>query len=149
MFLKYLDYLSPSITLYYKGFLSHNSIVSGIISIISILCLINLAAYFSLEIFLKEDPTNYYYNIFIEDSGIYQINTSSFFHFLTYSKNKGNETIEETLDLKKFNVIGTNDHYNKFIGYSNRTSKGINYGDHWLYGHCDKEKNIYVKDNYL
>ena len=139
MFIKYLDYLSPSITLYYKGFSSHNSIVSGIISIISILCIINLAAYFSLEIFRKQEPMTSYYNAYSEDSGIYQINTSSFFHFLTYSKIRGSKISEETLDLKKFNVIGTNDHYKKFIGYSNRTSKGIYYGDHWLYGHCDKE----------
>ena len=81
MFIKYLDYLSPNITFYYKGFLSHNSIGSGIISIISILCLILLATYFSLEIFLKEDPTNYYYNIFIEDSGIYQIILLHYFIF--------------------------------------------------------------------
>ena len=52
------------------------------------------------------------------------------------------------MDLKKFNVIGTNDHYNKFIGNSN-SPKGINYGDHWLYGHYEKEKNTYVIDNYL
>ena len=90
MFIKYLDYLSPNITFYYKGFLSHNSICSGIISIISILCIILFAIYFSIDTFRKQESTIYYYNTFIEDSGIYQINTSSFFHFLTYSKNRGN-----------------------------------------------------------
>ena len=34
MFLKKIDFISPEITLYYKGSLSHSSIISGIISLI-------------------------------------------------------------------------------------------------------------------
>ena len=86
MVIKYLDYISPNITFYYKGYLSHNSIGSGKISIISILCIINLAVYFSLEIFLKQEPKSSYYNSFIEDSGSYKINTSSLFHFFNLFK---------------------------------------------------------------
>ena len=60
MFIRYLDYLSPRITLYHKGFLSHNSIFSGIISIILIITMIFLAIYFSLELILKEEPNGNY-----------------------------------------------------------------------------------------
>ena len=40
MLLKKLDIISPKITFYYNGSLSHSSIISGIISIISILVII-------------------------------------------------------------------------------------------------------------
>ena len=43
MFIKKLDYLSPSITFYYQGAQSHTSIISGIISIISISFVFTLA----------------------------------------------------------------------------------------------------------
>jgi len=48
MIIKELDYLSPPITFYYKGFLAHSSIISGIFSIISFIIIIALAVYFSL-----------------------------------------------------------------------------------------------------
>ena len=35
MFIRNLDYISPPITLYHEGSLSHSSIVSGILSIMS------------------------------------------------------------------------------------------------------------------
>ena len=37
MFIKDLDFISPKVTFYYQGNLSHNSILSGVLSIISIL----------------------------------------------------------------------------------------------------------------
>ena len=73
MFLRKLDFLSPTITFYYKGFLSHSSIISGILSILSFILIIVTAGYFSLELIEKKDPKSYYFNRFTNDSGIIPI----------------------------------------------------------------------------
>ena len=54
MFLKKLDFLSPNITFYNKGNLSHSSIVSGILSIISIIIIIFFGADYLLDMILKK-----------------------------------------------------------------------------------------------
>ena len=64
MILKKVDFLSPQITFYHKGFLSHSSILSGIISVISFILIIIVAIYFSLDIIKHQNPTAYYFNGF-------------------------------------------------------------------------------------
>jgi hypothetical protein len=83
MFIKRLDFISPPVTIYYQGYLSHSSIISGIISIISIAFIFALAFYFSLDIIKRKDPNVFSYNNFIEDAGIFPINSSGFFHFIS------------------------------------------------------------------
>ena len=65
MFIRQLDYLSPRVTFYHKGFLSHNSILSGILSIITIIFVLVLAIYYFLEIILREKPNGYYFPTFV------------------------------------------------------------------------------------
>ena len=62
MFIRNLDYLSPPITFYHEGSLSHSSIVSGILSIFSFLLIIAIAVYFSLDIIQRKNPAAFYYN---------------------------------------------------------------------------------------
>ena len=144
MFIRYLDYLSPRITLYHKGFLSHNSIFSGILSIISIVTMIFLGIYFSLELILKEEPNANYYYSFTKDAGNFQVNTSSFFHFVTLNKGIDGTFSNEDFDFTAFNFIGTNLHYEKFLGISK--AKRIENLNHWLYGYCRKENNKELND---
>ena len=144
MFIRYLDYLSPRITFYHKGFLSHNSIFSGILSIISIVTMIFLAIYFSLELILKEEPNAHFYNSFIEDAGNFNLNTSSLFHFVTLIKGIEGTFSNEDFDFTAFNIIGTNLHYETFLGTSK--AKGIETLNHWLYGYCRKENNKELND---
>ena len=84
MFIKKVDFLSPKITFYYKGALSHSSIFSGIISIISILLIILLALHFSLDIIKRKNPKAFYFNSFIDDAGIFPLNSSSLFLLYKY-----------------------------------------------------------------
>ena len=65
MFITALDYISPSITFYHKGNLSHTSIFSGILSIIAIVFVFILGVNYSLEIIQRTDPNTYYFNSFI------------------------------------------------------------------------------------
>ena len=60
MFLKKLDFLSPNITLYHKGNLSHSSKISGIISIISLIVIIIFCIYYLIDLFKRENPKLYF-----------------------------------------------------------------------------------------
>ena len=146
MFIRYLDYLSPRVTIYHKGFLSHNSILSGILSIIAIVFIIILAVYFSLELIQRKDPNAFYFNTFTEDAGIFKINASSLFHFLTMAKNVEGSFINDPFDFTLFNIIGIKAHYENWNGLQRQ---GIENNDHWLYGYCNKEKNTEGLDDLL
>jgi len=130
MFIKRLDYLSPPVTFYYQGLLSHASILSGIISVFSIVAIISFAIYFFLEIINKRNPKTFSFNSFIEDAGIFPINASSIFHFISMASLSSNYT-NDGIDFTNFNVIGFEDYYENYLYYKNLS----NY-DHWLYGRC-------------
>ena len=133
MIFKKLDFLSPTITFYYKGYLSHSSILSGIISVFSFLIIILLAIQFSFDMIKKEHPTAFYFNRFEEDAGIFPLNSSSLFHFLSLSFNK-KDFIGEGIDFQSFKIIGLEAYYHTYINIDN-----ISRIDHWLYGYCNKE----------
>ena len=137
MFLKQLDCLSPTITVYYKGYLSHSSIFSALLSIFSYVLIILIAITFSLDLILRQNPTSFYFNRFEEDAGIFALNTSSFFHFISLSINL-EANIDEGVDFHSFRIIGLETYYFNYI----LTSRNISNFDHWLYGYCNKEKDI-------
>ena len=135
MIFRQMDFLSPRITFYYKGFLSHPSIISGILSLFSFILIIIVTIYYSLELFQKEHPTAFYFKSFEEDSGIFPVNSSSLFHFISLSHNK-KKIIDEGVDFQSFRVIGLETHYPQYIRMNNLSNF-----DHWLYGYCIKEKD--------
>ena len=55
MFLKKFDYISPPITFYHKNYLAHTSILSGILSIISLLLILMISGYFVRQIIHREN----------------------------------------------------------------------------------------------
>ena len=81
MFLKKLDFISPKITIYYKGSLKHSSIVSGILSIISVLFIIFMTIYYLFDIIQKKNPAVNHIESFIVDAPTYKVNSSFFFIF--------------------------------------------------------------------
>ena len=134
MFIKQLDYLSPTVTFYHKGFLSHSSILSGILSIISMALILAVAIYFSLDIILRKNPTSFYFNRFVDNAGIFPLNSSSFFHFISISNDLG-ELRDQGVDFKSFRIIGLETFY-QF--HSTNRSNLINI-DHWIYGFCNNK----------
>ena len=135
MLLKELDFLSPNITLYHKGTLSHTSWMSGLLSLLSIIILIFCAIYYSLDLIRRQNPKSFFYNRFTEDAGIIPINSSSFFHYISMSN--VNEPYEDMkFDFQSFRIIGIEIYFENYIKYPNLT----NY-DHWLYGKCNKEED--------
>ena len=137
MFIKKLDYLSPPITFYYTGSLSHSSIVSGILSIFSFILIVVIAIYFSLDLIKRKNPTAFYYNHFVDDSGIFPMNSSSLFHYISLQDAKNNHK-DNGVDFTIFRVIGMETFFTRYLNNSNLS----NY-NHWLYGPC---KNVNIEE---
>ena len=149
MFLKYFDYLSPRITFYHNGFLSHTSIFSGIVSIIAIIFLVILIIYFFLDLIQRKDPNTFYFNSFIEDAGIYKINKTSLFHFVSLSEVYKGQTSNPEFDFESFNIIGIHVYIDNYLVNVKHNPFGIKGFDHWIYGYCDKSVNTEGLDDIL
>ena len=134
MLLKNLDYLSPPVTFYHQGSLSHPSIISGILSIFSFLLIIAAACYFLLDIIKRKNPTAFYFNSFVEDSEIFPLNASSFFHFISLSVNFKELDIGG-VDFTSFRIIGFDNYFQAYL----INNKDLSKMDHWLYGLCNNE----------
>ena len=130
MIIRNLDYLSPPITFYHQGSLSHSSIFSGILSIISFLLIIVIAIYFSLDLIKRRNPSAFYYNRYIEDSGIFPMNSSSLFHFISLGLEVNNYK-DNGVDFNSFRVFGIERFHTYYLNDTN-----INHFNHWLYGPC-------------
>ena len=139
MFLKKFDFISPEITLFYKGSLSHSSIISGIISLISCSIIISISIYYFLNLIYRENdsPKVANNNQYIEDAGIFPLNSSSFFHFISFFIAHNNHSSYDIFDFTSFNLIGLETY---FQAYEN--DKDISKYNHWLYGYCNKEIDI-------
>ena len=145
MILKEIDFLSPQITLYYKGSSSHSSITSGIISLISFLIIIFFAIHYSLDFLRWENPKAYYFIRFVDDAGLFPINSSSFFHYISISERHNNKLF----DFQSFRIVGFETLYSDYL-----QNRNLSYFNHWIYGFCDYEKdakdlsNLIDKDNF-
>ena len=135
MFLKEIDILSPEITLFYNHSLTHSSIISGILTIITIVIIILFSACYIEEILNRKEeiPKVSSYNMFIEDAGEFPINASSFFHFLSIVKDVHHPEHEE-FDFTIFNAIGIDTYIQDYQKNNNLTKY-----NHWLYGKCNNE----------
>ena len=129
MFLKKFDYISPEITLFYRGDDRHSSIPSAIISIVCLILILGMTIFVSLDFLLKKNPTAFYYHNYKNDLGIYFLNSSQFFHFISFDIKADTQKI----DLKNFIVIGVTVLDSTYINNNNPTEF-----DHYIYEECDK-----------
>ena len=137
MFLKKIDFLSPEITLFYKGSLSHSSIVSGILTIIAIIIIIIISYCYAIELIERENslPNVSSFTLFAEDASSFPINSSSFFHFIDLIKDRLNQKYED-FDFQSFNLIGLDTYLQDYDIINNLD----NY-NHWIYGYCNNESD--------
>ena len=131
MFLKNLDIISPKITLYYKGEKTHNSRISGIITIIGsviilVLCIIDL-----VNCFKKKNPTAYFFNRYVEDVGDFYINETSLFNYFQLVNKRSREPID--IDFNKIEIVGINISLDTVID----NNFNLENFHHWYYGKCD------------
>ena len=135
MFLKKIDCLSPEITLFYKGSLSHSSSFSGILSIIACIIILICSGYYFIGVIARDRdcPKIAFNRQFTEDAGIFPINSSSFFHFISIVKDKHYPDKEE-FDFTTFNLIGFETNIQDY-----ENDNDLKKYNHWLYGFCDNE----------
>ena len=134
MFLESLDLISPKLTLYYKKKSSHSSFIGGILTILAYTTILAISIYFSLDIIQHNNPTAFYFNKFVEDAGYFPLNSSSMFHFFQMSL-ENNEV--DVVDFDAITIIGIQE----LIG-TYTENNDLSLYDHWIYGKCDKSKDI-------
>ena len=84
---------------------------------------------------MRKNPQAFYFNRYIEDSGIFPFNSSSFFHFISLTHNHA-QVIDVGVDFTAFRVIGIDTYFHKYV-----EDKNISKIDHWLYGFCNNDSD--------
>ena len=135
MFLKKFDFLSPPITLYFKGEGVHSSIFSGILSIIAYSFLTAFGIIYALEFINRENPTAYFFNRYIENAGVFPMNASAIFSFVQMMNSI--ELLPKETDFDSIRIIGldriTIDNY--------MDDNDLKHYNHWLYGNCNNDSD--------
>ena len=136
MFIKKIDLLSPPNSLYYKGENIHSSIFSGILTIIAYLIIIASIVYYVLEFINKEEnPNTFFFTKYVEDAGIFPVNSSSMFSFIQMMRTDINSIIQ--IDFDKIEIIGLEETIDNYVNNADLAKY-----NHWLYGPCNNESDI-------
>ena len=131
MIFKKCDFLSPEITLYFKGYQNHSSIFSGILTIIAY-SLVFIFAIYNIKGFInKENPTIYYYNRYVQDAGFFPLNSSSIFHYFQLINTNGRPDIR--IDYDAIRIVGINRPIENYM----KNNTDLTRYNHWVYGPCN------------
>ena len=130
-FLRHCDFLSPEIVLHYEGDERHSSVASGLMSLGLLALIIYLVFYISTDFIFHLNPSAFYYNKYLDDLGIYPLNSSGFFHFVNFEFLEGSGLSK--IDLKSYVIIGVAKKDATYISNNIPTEH-----DHYIYELCDK-----------
>ena len=121
------DLISPDITLYYHKSKTHSSIISKTLTILTLLVISAISTVILKDFFSKSRPNAfYYYNQFINDTGVYILNDSEIFHSITFMS-------DVKYDPKAISIIGVkNVHALTYLSQPDQTKH-----DHWIYESCN------------
>ena len=134
MFIKKLDFLSPPITLYFKGELQHGSIFSGILSISSYILVLASIIYYFFGFIKRESPKAYFFTRYVKDAGYFPVNSTQMFNFIQINNKRDNKAIP--FDQTIFRAVGVDDvYYDEY--YQN--PEILENKDHWIYGNCNND----------
>ena len=128
--LKRVDYLAPTIGLYYNGSSKHYSKVSNIISLISVILMALSIIYFIRPFFSRKNPSTVINEELINEEDTLDLNPSNFFHFVHVLNLKDQSSI--FFDFTYFRVIGIQEDLYMYKEYQD-----LKDNDHWVYGRCD------------
>ena len=132
MFIKKMDWLSPPITLYFKGETQHRSIFSGILSICAYILVFAATIYYFLGYIQRENPKAYFFNRYIDDAGYFPVNATQMFNFIQINNKRDNKVIP--YDQTVFRAVGVDD---AFYDEYYQNPKILENKDHWIYGNCN------------
>ena len=121
------DLISPDITLYYHKSKTHSSIISKTLTILTLLAISAISTVILKDFFFKSRPNAfYYYNQFINDTGVYILNDSEIFHSITFMS-------DVKYDPKAISIIGVKSvHALTYLSQPDQTKH-----DHWIYESCN------------
>ena len=134
--LRRIDYLAPSIGLYYNGSSKHYSKTSHVISLISVIIMALSIIYFIRPFLLKKNPSTVVNEELLEEADPIDINPSSFFH-LVHVVDMNNPFAD--FDLNSFRVIGME---TNLLSY--KEDNDLKSMNHWVYGLCDPNTDFAV-----
>jgi hypothetical protein len=117
--LRRIDFLAPSVSLYYKGSSTHYSRVSEITSLIATIIYISSIIYYIRPLILKNDPTTKMIEELKIDAGNLIINPSNLIHSINIM-NYNNLFSYPSFDFTSFRVIGIEEEL--FLGTGNITN---------------------------
>lgn len=121
---KSIDCLSPTITLYYSNSLKHQSFLSGILTIIHYTICLAITCYYLIIVISHTCSTSFYYKVYLDDPGIFEVSNESLFHYLTFKN--GFE-----FDPRAMSVIGLEKRPSFIVENNNEIEL-----DHWIYKNC-------------
>ena len=90
-----------------------------------------LAVHYSLEIIQRKNPKIFSYTTFVDDAGIFSLNSSHIFHFISISSIFTNFVIDG-INFTYFRIIGLQDYYDEYL-----STRNLSDYVHWLYGLCN------------
>ena len=134
MFIKKMDWLSPPITLYFKGETQHSSIFSGILSICAYILVFIAIIYYFLGYIQRESPKAYFFNRYIDDAGYFPVNATQMFNFIQINNKRDNKVIP--YDQTVFRAVGIDD---AFYDEYYQNPEILENKDHWIYGNCNND----------
>ena len=136
MFLKKFDWISPPITLFFKGEGSHVSIYSGLLSIVAYVIVVAATIFYALQFINRESPKAYFFTRYVEDAGTFPLNSTQMFNFIQVSDPQSNQKVP--LDFEAFRIVGFDDAYSD--DYMKDPSI-VKIKNHWVYGNCNNNSD--------
>lgn len=120
------DIISPDITLYFNHSKKYTSFISKLLTLLTVSFITVISGIILSDFFSKKNPNAFYYNQFINDTGVFYFNKNQIFHSITFLS-------ELKYDPKAISIIGLKNIYPlKYLINSNPYSY-----DHWIYDSCD------------
>jgi hypothetical protein len=142
--MKKFDFLSPSITLYFKGEDLHPSIASAILTSIVYILVSVAGFYYFLGFINKDSPKAYFFTRYIEDAGEFPVNSSSMFNYVQFIDKYDNSKLG--FDFSVLRAVGVNSIY--YEQYMNNPEV-ISNENHWIYGSCNNNTDIEGIENLI
>ena len=135
--MKKLDFLSPPITLYFKGEDQHHSIASAILTFICYTLVLIATIYYFLGFINKDSPKAYFFTRYVEDAGNFPVNSSSMFNYIQFVDKF--DSTKLGFDFSVFRAVGVNNiYYEQYMNYP----EVISWVNHWIYGACNDNTDI-------
>ena len=128
MYLQNLDFLSPSISLYFNDQRTHISKISGIIVIIMVSCCLSYSIIILYNIFNHLNVTSLIYKKFEYEAGYYEMNAKVLFHFFQIFSSENGRYFDK-YNSKYIRI------YTTYVHNNIDQSQLYKY-DHWVFDQC-------------